>query len=407
MTNRFHEAVARCRVQQVKSMLSSGVAINCKNSQGEPVLLQALRIDSAIKRRRMFTFLLHHGADGLDVDTNTGRDVLTWACVLARTDQVKHLLKSAPGAFDFKRKDLMGNTALHYGVESRDAGVVKTLAVEMNRLWVSVDILNDSGLTPYLLANKLGLQSIADILRIYGRASPHQFDPKTFKDSRDWYSQGKQERRRVIHKRVVSEIKRNGGLKFFKLPPMQNGSDPALRRSDTEIGVWLRLAPRKVTPVKVIINGSEDSPALPAIPDASSSHQSPSDLPQPVSSALGLNRLLDSYKEQLSTSYRVAAIPPPPEEKKPEVSLGSLSSFTMVIANMKARAAKSRKKVNLAKVASEALKNQQKGKRLNRRESLWPNVTKANGMSQLSKMKKTVSLSLPSLHLQSTGSKGH
>ena len=193
MANHLHHAVRGYKADRVKYLLQTGLSVNSKDSKGNTILLQALRMEDAVKRRRMVRYLLRHGADPMDTDDQNGRDALSWACALGRGAEVKTFLRVAPGEYDFQKTDHQGLTALHHAVQSMDTEVVTMIAEEMRRLWVSVDVPDSNGLTPYLLALKLGLVKIAEILRENG-ASRNQADSKRFQNGDCWLKCGKAER---------------------------------------------------------------------------------------------------------------------------------------------------------------------------------------------------------------------
>lgn len=76
------------RVKGTKFLLDHSVSVNSKNDYGFNVLIAALHIDDAKKRRKMFQLLMRSGADPFFKDATRGRSVLHWACMLGCHEQV-------------------------------------------------------------------------------------------------------------------------------------------------------------------------------------------------------------------------------------------------------------------------------------------------------------------------------
>lgn len=88
MTMSLFEAVVDGRLSRVRFLLgTAGLKADVRNDMGQNLLIAALHTADDKKRRRMFDYLLkrldRHGAD-----VTTGRDVITWAAILNRPDQV-------------------------------------------------------------------------------------------------------------------------------------------------------------------------------------------------------------------------------------------------------------------------------------------------------------------------------
>lgn len=320
MASRLHEAVASCRVDRVKRLLERGVCINSRSRMGETILLQALRIPNADKRRRMFNFLLKHGAHGLDVDAATGRDILSWACVLICPQQVKQLLSTFHGELNLSHRDFTGCIALHHAVQSRDVEIVKMVASEMKRFGVSVDVTNDCGLTPYLLAQKLGLLDISEALWKEGGASRYQADSKTFHKGDFWYHCGKTERQRLIKRQMLNTLKRNGDMRQLSNPASSlDHFLPSLTpRSGTELYVLSNLVSKSQKLQEKRSHPGKSETSVVSLPQAS-----------PLSS------LLDSYKDQLCPSYRSTATMDDTNESK--LRFTSLQAFTKFVTTVKSK----------------------------------------------------------------------
>ena len=176
VANSIHDVVQNGRLQQLKFLLNFGVEINDKN--GGSLLLTALRIPNEKVRENMFNFLLRKGVSCEKTDSETGRDVLLWACELGREVQVVRLIDQCLGDLNFTRKDRYGYTCLHYAVRRRSVMVVRQIARSMHSFGLSVDVPDLDGATPYIQARRLGYVEIQQVLVSEGKASLTQFDMK-------------------------------------------------------------------------------------------------------------------------------------------------------------------------------------------------------------------------------------
>ena len=90
------------------------------------------------------------------VPLSPGRDTLLWAAYLCCRDQVIKLLTFSAGSLDLCRKERLGRTALHHATQHGDVMMVQALVVAMRKYKLGVDVIDDRGLTPFLLAQRLG-----------------------------------------------------------------------------------------------------------------------------------------------------------------------------------------------------------------------------------------------------------
>ena len=164
MSRGLTQAILSGRFTHVKYLVDSGICLNLKTLKHESVLITALKIGDFNKRIRFFGFLISRGADCCAVDTLAGRDVLSWACVLQRTEEIKVLLSHALCDINFRHQDLGGYSALHHAVIAGNEEITRLLVSTMQKFHVSVDIKDNWGVTPYHHATGLGFFKIANIL---------------------------------------------------------------------------------------------------------------------------------------------------------------------------------------------------------------------------------------------------
>ena len=193
MSNGLFEAVRKCHFRQLRFLVESGISLNHRNADDEHVLLTALQIEDATKRNRMVRYLLRNKASCLATDRQTKRDIFLWACFLARTDEAPLILDTIEETVNFHRRDAFGRTALHYATMRGNAELTRFLCQKMTRFNLTVDVRDDEGFTPFLVAKRLGFSECEKILLEEGMASPCQFDLDERKTGHDWQVQGERE----------------------------------------------------------------------------------------------------------------------------------------------------------------------------------------------------------------------
>ena len=193
MANGLFEAVTGCHFKQLQFLVESGLSVNHKNASGLHTLVAALQIDKPTKRERMLRYLIRHKANCRAVDSETGRDVFTWACFLGRTTEAQLVMRYVEDDFDFHKKDVYGRTALHYATMRGNADLVTFICNKMAKYELTVDVRDDEGFTPFLIAKRLGFDDCANVLLSVGMASPYQFDQKQRKMGHDWEAEGVRE----------------------------------------------------------------------------------------------------------------------------------------------------------------------------------------------------------------------
>ncbi|KAK6170531.1 hypothetical protein SNE40_018905 [Patella caerulea] len=222
--NSLYQNVLHGRIRSIKALLGRKLDINAKNDFGENVLIAALRVRDNSKRIRIFQYLLKKGADVHYKDEKNNRSVLSWICVLKCDGELEVFLRDFGAELDLKEKDNDGYTALHHATKVNSCPIVTSLVNLYVRYHVSVDIPDNQGFTPYILARRLGYRDIANVLKDVGKASPAQFDTTKYRSCREWSHYGKRERQkddrqRQIYQQIQDKI--NGDFKF-----VQNGETP-------------------------------------------------------------------------------------------------------------------------------------------------------------------------------------
>ena len=172
----FHCAVETGRVNQAKQLHSQGINLNITNYQGQPVIDAALtKIRNTQARSSMVCWLLHAGADTGYIDPYTGRNLLTTAVCFNCTEEVHMLLKY--GQFDLSTKDRKGRTALHYATIHNNVQSVYYIVSCAQEHEVSLDIPDNAGWTPFIIASILGYHQIRALIVKYTQHLAEQFIP--------------------------------------------------------------------------------------------------------------------------------------------------------------------------------------------------------------------------------------
>jgi len=199
-------AIRQSQYRQLELFIRHNYNLNVTTKDGRNGLFFALDISDARKRRRMIRFCLDHGIDPLQKENVNGYTPLHEAIARQQVDSVQLLLANAGGEIDWRSFDVRGRTILHQAVESNNVSILESLINVMNHYGVSVDIPDKNGLSPYLLATKLHLREMAQILVNKGHASRQQSDLLTHRSASDWEIAGIEEHRLFVLDKLQQEI---------------------------------------------------------------------------------------------------------------------------------------------------------------------------------------------------------
>ena len=180
--------------------------INTTSNDGRNGLFYALDIKDSYKRCRMIRFGLNHGINPLHKDTLNGYTVLHEAMARQQLDSFELLIDEIGSEINWRSLDAHGQTILHQAVELNNIIILDALISIMNRYSVSVDLIDNNGLTPYLLAKKLHLNDMAEILLKKGHASQQKCDLQTHRSAREWETIGTKENCLILRKKLRQDI---------------------------------------------------------------------------------------------------------------------------------------------------------------------------------------------------------
>lgn len=195
IVHHLFKAIYETRLSDVRHALRY-VDIQSRNEEGKTVLIAAVLANPPTRRVGIMRLLIASGASLHAKDSRHGRDVIAWAASAGVKAPLNFLLELLDGEVDFHATDDDGAIYLHHAVTSGQMSVVELVLGWMLRLQIPVDVPNRLGLTPYILARKLGFASIAELLRTEGDASPQKYDELTFRSPREWSIMGRRERSR-------------------------------------------------------------------------------------------------------------------------------------------------------------------------------------------------------------------
>ena len=232
-------AIRQSQYKQLALFIRHNYNLNVRTKDGRNGLFYALDIPDPRKRRRMIRFCLDHGIDALQKENINKYTPLHEAIARQQLGSIQLLLTYAGGEVDWRSFDAYGRTILHQAVESNNVSIVKAIIHVMTRYRVSVDVPDRNALTPYLLAVKLHLREIVEILVNQGHASRQQCDLLTHRNATDWEMAGIEEHRLYVRNKLQQEINKamRGGkinevkkLKQIYCSPLILSNDEPTRR---------------------------------------------------------------------------------------------------------------------------------------------------------------------------------
>jgi len=208
-------AIRHSQYKQLALYLRHNYNLNITSKDGRNGLFYALDINNSHKRCRMIKYCLDHGINPLQKDNINRYTVLNETIARQQIDSFHLILAEVSGEIDWHSFDIHGRTILHQAVESNNITIIENLLPIMNRYNVSVDLVDKNGLTPYLLATKLHLNDIAQILLKKGHASRQKCDLQTHRNAQEWENIGVKETHLILRKKLRQEINdamRNGKI---------------------------------------------------------------------------------------------------------------------------------------------------------------------------------------------------
>ncbi|KAK2188012.1 hypothetical protein NP493_147g03003 [Ridgeia piscesae] len=284
---KVHALFDERRYRQVHMLLDIGHDPNFRGRDGLTLLMKCCLGTETRSVLAVVRTLLTNKADKSLTDVR-GRNALSYAAIYDRV----HIARIIIGTFDVdvRHKDADGNTPLHLAVEHGSDRVARMLVRILCRYRLTVDDVNNVGMTPLMIACRRGHIPLVDLLVDNCRASATMRDNIYFRNSREWLASGAAE---------------HGGFEFDS-PEARSPEPPSRPKSS----LHMRTKPRVVSAAASRRRVSSAPPHRSSDSTCSSSRLL-SDI-KPAQPDI-LRDLFDIYVTQASSAYRDTAPRLPPE----------------------------------------------------------------------------------------------
>ena len=190
------DAIRKGQCQKIQLALQLGWNLNERDrEQARTPLIELSFLEREAVSARLCKRFLLAGARP-DLKDASGRNALHWACVKGREKLVEIFLSNWE-EYDINAQDNQGNTALSLAVISSNENIVRKLIIILTRYRLSVDVPNNNGETPLILASKSQSYFVCEMLTKVGRASTEMRDLKKQLNAKEWES-FREPRERVV-----------------------------------------------------------------------------------------------------------------------------------------------------------------------------------------------------------------
>ncbi|CAH1775624.1 unnamed protein product [Owenia fusiformis] len=181
----LHRALDDQHWHQFRLLVEVGVNVNAIANDGKTALLRICNYNMSNRQATYFTkLLLKYGANKNAIDPETGCNVLGLAIKHNRECVCRVLLQEMD--FDFNQQDHNGNTALHLlALEGTMPYILMKIINCMVKFEIVIDVRNNEGYTPLMLACKRGHLETARTFANIGNCSLTMRDNTTFKSPID------------------------------------------------------------------------------------------------------------------------------------------------------------------------------------------------------------------------------
>ena len=170
--------------RHVHMLLGVGLDPNYRDSDGLTLLMKCCLCRETRPVLAVVRALLSDNKADKTLTDLHGRDALAYAAMHDRL----HVARMIIGNFDvdIRHKDVDGNTPLHLAVEYESDRVACMLVRILCKYRLSVDDVNNVGMTPLMAACRRGHGPLIDLLIENGRASFTMRDNVYFRNAREW-----------------------------------------------------------------------------------------------------------------------------------------------------------------------------------------------------------------------------
>lgn len=180
----LNNAISQRRFKQINFLVNAGANLNSRNANGETALIQLCDLEPEEKAASLAKLLITKGAK-VDVGDKKGRTALMRAILNGKGKLVTLFLEEILD-FDLNAKDIDGNTALAHAAYVGNEKIVREIIQCLTKFGLTVDVRNQVGLTPLMIAAKNGHLSCVKVILNKGKACRYIRDDVKWKTALEW-----------------------------------------------------------------------------------------------------------------------------------------------------------------------------------------------------------------------------
>lgn len=179
----LHNAIYRRNFHQVCFLTKLGCDVNRLDSSMRTPMQIVSDLDNESLGVSLGRLLLANGGV-VHIKDKFGISVFCYACIKQRVKLVECMIRERE--ISWLDKDYQGNTVLHHAVKTGNTPITNMILQQMRKYGVNIDQRNNRGETALIVAEKLGRDQCAELLRYGGKASTEARDDLMFKNADEW-----------------------------------------------------------------------------------------------------------------------------------------------------------------------------------------------------------------------------
>ena len=179
----LHNAIGRRDFHQVYFLTKVGCDVNRLDSRMRTPMQIVCDLDNESLGVSLGRLLLANGGV-LHTKDKFGISVFCYACIKQREKLVECMIRERE--ISWLDKDYQGNTVLHHAAKTGNTPITNMIIQQMTKHGLNLDQRNNRGETALIVAEKLGQDQCAELLRYSGKASPEARDDVMFKNADEW-----------------------------------------------------------------------------------------------------------------------------------------------------------------------------------------------------------------------------